>query len=444
MRVPPLSTMLSRVQRGLWRDPDFLRLWSAQTISTFGSLTAGLVLSFLAINTLDATPFQLSLLGVCGLVPAFVAGPFVGVLVDRTRRRPVMIAADVARAIITGTIPVAALTGTLGMGLLYVLAAVMSVLSLSFDVANRAHLPWLVSRSQLTEANSRLTGAGSVVEAAAFASSGGLVRLLTAPFVFVITSLTFLWSAWFVSRIGRPEPAPRDHAARLPVMAGIGSGFRFVATNALLRAVLGSAFVFNLFTSMLGTLYVLYILREIGFSEAISGVSFALGGAAALGGAVFAGRITRRLGVGYAMVAALAVIAVANLLVPLSTEVSLLAFGLILAQQFFGDSAWTVYEIAETSLVQAGAPDRWQGRVQAILRMTQFGGQLLGTLGAGLLPFVLSVRETMVIASAGIALAAVPILVSSVRQLRDIPIIDDEAVTADIVHHAAEHDLPVR
>ncbi|HEV2529515.1 MAG TPA: MFS transporter [Thermomicrobiales bacterium] len=439
-----LSTIRSRLRRGLWQDPDFLRLWSAQTISTFGSLTAGLVLSFLAINTLDASPFQLSLLGMCGLVPAFVAGPFVGVLVDRTRRRPVMILTDISRAIVVGAVPVAALTDTLGMNLLYVLAALMSVLSLSFDVANRAHLPWLVSRTQLTEANSRLTGAGSVVEAAAFASAGGLVRLLTAPFVFVITSLTFLWSAWIVSRIRKPEPRPHDHDARLPVTTEIASGFRYVATTGLLRAVLASAFVFNLFTSMLGTLYVLYILREIGFSEAISGVSFALGGAAALGGAVFAGRITRRLGVGYAMVAALVVIAVANLLVPLSTEASLLAFALILTQQFFGDSAWTVYEIAETSLVQAGAPDQWQGRVQSILRMTQFGGQLLGTLGAGLLPFVLSVRETMIVASVGIALATVPILVSSVRRLRDIPVIDDEAEMEEIAHAAAEYELPVR
>ncbi len=442
--MPALSTLLSPLRRGLWRDPDFLRLWSAQTISSFGSLTAGLVLSFLAINTLDATPFQLSLLGLSGLVPAFLAGPLVGVLVDRVRRRPIMIASDVARAMVAGAIPVAALTDTLGMPLLYVLAALMSVLSLSFDVANRAHLPWLVSRSQLTEANSRLTGAGSVVEAAAFASSGLLVRLLTAPFVFVITSLTFLWSALFVSRIEKPEPRPDDHEARLPVVTEIVSGFRFVATTPLLRAVLGSAFVFNLFTSMLGTLYVLYVLREIGFSEAISGVSFALGGVAALGGAVFTGRITRRLGVGNAMVAALVVIALATLLVPLSTEATLLAFALILAQQFFGDSAWTVYEIAETSLVQAGAPDRWQGRVQSILRMTQFGGQLLGTLAAGVLPFVLSVRETMVVASVGVALAALPIVLSSVRRLRDIPVIDDEAEALEIAHEAAGHELPVR
>lgn len=439
-------SILSSLRRGLWRDPDFLRLWAAQTISTYGSLVTRLALSFLAIGYLEATPFQLSLLGLCALVPAFLAGPLIGVLVDRRRRRPVMIATDLARAAVLSAIPLAALLGVLSMGLLYVLAALMSLLSLSFDVANRAHLPWLVSRAALTEANSKLTGSGSVAEVAAFASAGFLVQALTAPFVFVINALTFVWSALFVSRIVKPEPTPKPSGAHLPILTELRDGIRYVGRSAVLRAVLGSALLFNLFGTMLGTLYVFYVLEEIGFSEGVSGVAFALGGAASLAGAVFAGRITRRLGVGNAMVVAMVMAALANLLVPLSTEANLLAFGLILAQQVVGDMAWTVYEIADTSLIQASAGDASQGRVQAIMRTTRFGGDLLGTLLAGLLPFVVTVRETMFIAAAGMALAALPIVLSSVRHLHDIPIIDDDddgnSVATD--HDASPNAIGVR
>jgi MFS family permease len=417
---------VSRFRTGLWRDPDFLRLWAAQTISTFGSLVAGLALSFLAITSLDATPAQLSLLGVAGLVPAFVAGPLVGVLVDRVHRRPVMVTADLARAVVLSSIPLAAVADALSMGLLYGVAALLGVLSLSFDVANRAHLPWLVSRPSLTEANSKLTGGGSVAEAAAFASAGWLVQWLTAPVVFVINALTMVWSAIFVSRIEKPEPVPAGNEAHPQVLTEFVDGLRYVARHTVLRALLGSSLVFNLFTNLLGTLYIYYVLEEIGFSEGISGVAFALGGGGALLGAVVASRITRRLGVGRAIIAALVVAALANLLVPLSTDATLFAFGLILLQQFLGDAAWTVYEIADTSLVQVSAGDEWQGRVQATMRMTQFGGQLLGTGLAGVLPLLMSVRETMFIAAAGMALAAVPILFSNVLRLRDVPVIEED------------------
>ena len=429
---------MRRFRAGLWRDPDFLRLWAAQTGSTFGSLAMGMALSFLAINQLHATPFQLAVLSVAGLVPAVAAGPWVGVLVDRVRRRPVMVAADLARAVVVLAIPVAALLGGLGMGLLYAVAALTSVLSLSFDVANRSHLPWLVSRSALTEANSKLTGSGSVAEAIAFSSTGWLVQWLTAPVVFVVNAATFVWSAAFVARIAKPEPVPAGDEDRPPVLAEFTAGLRYVVRSAVLRALLGSTFLVNLFQNMLGTLYVYYVLREIGLSAGISGVAFALGGAAALLGAVFTGRITRWLGVGNAMVASLVVAAIANLLVPISTEATLLAFGLILAQQFLGDSALTVYEVADTSLVQASASDEWQGRVQVTLRMSMFAGQLAGTAVAGLLPFLVSVRATMVIAAAGMALAALPILRSGIHRLRDIPVVegDDGLATAQEVSEA--------
>jgi len=437
---------VSRFRTGLWRDPDFLRLWAAQTISTFGSLVGGLAMSFLAIGHLAATPFQLAVLSIAGLVPAVVAGPWVGVLVDRVRRRPVMVAADLARAAVVLAIPVAALLDVLGMGLLYAVAALTSVLSVSFDVANRSHLPWLVSRGALTEANSRLTGGGSVTEAAAFASAGWLVQWLTAPVVFVVDALTFVWSAAFVSRIQKPEPLPTADAVHPPVLAEFVDGLRYVVRSAILRGLFGSTFLANLFQHMLGTLYVFYVLREIGLSEGISGVSFALGGAAALLGAVQTGRITRRLGVGNAMIVSLVVAALANLLVPLSTEATLLAFGLILAQQFLGDSALTVYEIADTSLIQANSGDPWQGRVQATMRMAMFAGQLAGTGAAGLLPFLISVRATMVIGAAGMALAAIPILLSGIHRLRDIPIVgdDDDGDLAAVAQEVSEQVVGFR
>src|SRR5438067_5435464 len=141
---------------GLWQNPDFVKLWTAETISVFGSMVSGTALSFTAILALKATPPQLALLTAANLLPKFVAGLVAGVWVDRLRRRPIMIIADIGRALLLGTIPAAALLGRLRIEQLYAVTFLTGLLTLFFDIANRSYLPTLIGREELVEGNSKL------------------------------------------------------------------------------------------------------------------------------------------------------------------------------------------------------------------------------------------------------------------------------------------------
>src|SRR5687768_3224901 len=166
---------------GLWRNADFVHLWGAATVSTFGSLVTRTALPFTAILLLDASPSAIGILRIAELLPGFLCGLVAGAWVDRLRRKPIMIATDLGRALLIVTIPLAAFLGWLGLGQLYIIAALVSVLSVFFDVAYQSFLPSLVKNDELVGANSKLSSAMSVAEASAFSSAGWLIQLLTAP-----------------------------------------------------------------------------------------------------------------------------------------------------------------------------------------------------------------------------------------------------------------------
>src|SRR5688572_13662707 len=164
---------------GLWRHPDFVRLWSAQTISVFGSLITGTAIPFTAILVLDASPREVALLAAANHVPGLIFGVAAGVWVDRLRRRPVMIAADLGRAALVTTIPLAYAFDALTIGHLYAVALSAGMLTIFFDVAYQSYLPTLVSRDELVEGNSKLAATASVSEFAGFSVSGWLVQVFS-------------------------------------------------------------------------------------------------------------------------------------------------------------------------------------------------------------------------------------------------------------------------
>src|SRR5918997_4077677 len=203
------------MRRGLLRrNANFVHLWGAATVSIFGSLVTRTALPFTAILLLDASPFAISVLRVAELLPGFLFGLVAGAWVDRLRRKPIMITTDLGRALLIATIPLAAFLGWLGLGHLYIVAALVSALSVFFDVAYQSILPTLVRNDELVEANSKLSAALSVAEASAFSSAGWLIQLLTAPAAILVDAFTFVASAGLVARIRNPEiqiePAPAE------------------------------------------------------------------------------------------------------------------------------------------------------------------------------------------------------------------------------------------
>jgi MFS family permease len=408
---------------GLWQHPDFVKLWTGQTISQIGSHITGTALPLAAALTLGATPLQMGLLAATGIAPALLIGLPAGVWVDRLRRRPLLIGADLGRALLLATIPLAALFGALGMAQLYVVGVLTSLLSVCFDVANRSYLPALVERGRLVEGNSKLAASSSLAEIGGPSLGGALVQLITAPFAVAFDALSFLVSAAAIALIRTPEPPPHRQAGQR-LSGAIGEGLAVVWRDPILRALTGSAAIARFFGSAFHTLYVLYLVNELHLPPVIVGVSIGVGGVGALIGAGLAERFTRRVGLGPALIASLLWATAPQMIIPLMAGSPAFVSGLLLATQLVGDVAWSVYFINEISLRQAITPDRLLGRMNASVDVVVGAVGLVGVIGAGALAEVIGMRATLLIGALGLILAATPLIRSALPRLREAPALD--------------------
>jgi MFS family permease len=404
---------------GLWRNSAFLRVWGAATISVFGSLVTRIALPFVAILTLSAGPIEVALLRSLELVAMLLVGFVAGAWVDRLRRRPVMIWADLGRAAILGTIPLAAAGGWLTLPQVFVVAALAAVLTTFFDTADRAYLPTIVSRTELVRANGAMAATMSAVEFAAFGAAGFLVNLFTAPIAILIDAGTFVVSAVLLGTIRRPEPPPVPVADREPVLAEIAEGLRVVVHDPILRGLVYGAMGLAAMWGVFSATWLLYVTQELRMDPAMIGVIAAVGGIGSLGGALVAPRAAERFGLGTVVVVSLLVSAVGNLLIPLAPAgLPLVALAFLLGQQLTSDPAATAFEIAEVSVRQARVKDRQLGRVNATIRVAVVLVQLLATLAAGLLAEAFGLRTVAFLAPLGAVAGAVLVYRSPVRRLR--------------------------
>jgi MFS family permease len=372
----------------------------------------------MAILVLNATPGQIAILRAADLVPGFLIGLMAGVFVDRLRRRPVMIAADIGRALLLGSIPLVALTGHARIEQLYLVALLASILTVFFDIAEQSYIPAVVSRDQLIDANSRLTATQSIAEVGGFGIAGWLVQWFTAPFAIAIDAVTFLVSAVFVTTIRTPEPPPALRVERRSVWREMLEGLAAIRNDPALRAIALSVAAFECCFGIVGTIYSLYALRELGFMPGLLGLVFAVGGVSSLAAAVLASRVTRRFGIGPAMIGGLVLATVGVLFMPLARGAGIVALLLLLAQQVVGDGGATIYEINQASLRQAIAPTALMGRINAGIRFTALGATLLGTAAGALLAQTIGYRPTLVVGALAMFSGALVILRSPVGRRR--------------------------
>jgi predicted MFS family arabinose efflux permease len=397
-----------------------MKLWTGQTISQLGSHIGGSALRYTAILILGATPIQLSLLTAAQMAPALLLGLFAGVWVDRMRRRPLLIAADVGRGLLLFLVPLAYLLGLLRIELLYLVAALAGALGILFDVAYGAFLPAVVGRDRLVEGNSKLSASNSVAEIAGPPLGGTLAQLISAPLALVLDACSFLVSGLLIWRIRAPEPAPEAPAAGRGLRCELAEGLGAALRDPLLRALLGAALTMNLFGGIIGTLYDLYLIRDLALSPALVGLTIGVGGISALAGAFVAEPIARRLGVGPALGGALALSGLTGLLIPLARGPVSVALPMILASQA-ADILFAVYFINETSLRQSIVPPRLLGRVNAGFHVVTIGAGLLGALLGGALGEAIGARPAIAVGVLGVWSACLWIFGSPLRRLRSAP-----------------------
>ncbi len=403
---------------GLWRHPDFMRLWAGQTISVFGSLTTGLALPFTAIVYLDASAFEVALVASSRVLAGICFTLFAGVWVDRLRRRPIMIAADLGRAVIIASVPIAAVFGELRVEQLYAVAFLAGILTTFFDVAYQAYLPTLVEPEQLVEGNSKLAASASVAEFGSFSLAGWLVQLVTAPGAMAVDAASFLFSAASLRAIRTPEPPPPPAADRISVREEVMEGVRVVWRDPRLRAIAGSQMAFASASGMFSSVFVLFVTRDLGFSPGVQGVIYGVGGLTSLGGAAAADWCRRRFGAGVAMMGGLIFGGCGVLLVLGAPDVTVVAAAILVAQQIVSDPGWTVYEINAISLRQAIAPEGVLGRVTAAERFGGLSAMLIASVLAGVLASFIGVRSVLAVGGCCTFVGALIIFASPLRDLR--------------------------
>ncbi|WP_090768746.1 MFS transporter [Nonomuraea maritima] len=396
----------------LLRDAAFRNVYLSSSVSAFGSQVGYVALPLVAVLALHAGPGEVGLLSGLGTLAVLVAGLPAGAWVDRVRRLPVMIAADLARAALFASVPVLWWVGELTMGQLYAVAITAGICTLFFDVASQSLVPQLVGRERLTAANSLLVGTNAAMDISGRSFAGVLVGVVGAPSAIALDALSYLWSAAFLARLRSPGPPPAAPGER--VARRIGDGLLFVFGHPILRAALLQGTMVNLGFPLYAVLLPVLLVSQLGHPEWVLGAYLSIGGLGTLAGSATAHLVGRRLGRGRA-----------------AWIVSLITTPAALVVPFVGDGAWTwiaaagwfvltyrtgLNNVLLVSFRQEVTPDAMLGRMTATTRLLLMGAVGAGGLLAGLIGEVWDVRTAMWAGAACMSLSWLPIFLSPLRQ----------------------------
>jgi MFS family permease len=425
----PGSAPEARPRRGgLWHHLDFRRLWIGETVSQFGTQVSQLALPLVAILIVHATTFEVGLLTALEMAAFLVVGLPAGAWVDRMRFRNVLIVNDLLRAVALGSIPFAQWLGVLSIGQLYAVAVVTGTSTVFFDVAYQSYLPELVHREDLVEGNAKLQASESVSQIAGPGLGGVLIQALTAPYAVLVDAASFLWSAGWVgaiqTRVPKPARQPDRHLGR-----EIKEGLQFVLGNRLLRSIAGCTVSANLSSSMAFAVFYVLLARELGVSAGVIGVIMSTSAIGGLVGSLLASRLAKRLGQGPTIWMSAAFGAPLGFVAPFVHKDWTLGL-LALAQVLWWGSV-VVYNITQVSFRQGLCPPHLLGRMNATMRFLVWGTMPLGGLLGGVLGQTIGVRRTLLVAAILGALAFLPVFLSPLRHMRELPtyVSDDETAS---------------
>ncbi|WP_079148494.1 MFS transporter [Streptomyces agglomeratus] len=406
------------VNSGPLRMRDFRLLLAGAAAGQFGAHVTLVALPLVAVLELEATAFQVGLLTAAETAAFLVIGLPAGAWVDRMRKLPLMIRADVVRAVAMASVPAAGVAGVLTMVQLYVVALVTGVATVFFDVAHQSFLPQLLPRDQLVKGNGALETVRSSAQVTGPGLGGGLVQLLGAHLAVVADAIGYVLSALFLWRIKRPEPRP-EAVPGASLRADIAEGLRFVLGQPLLRVIAAATALGNFFTALLLATQTVFLVRDLGLQPGAVGLVLSAAAVGGLLGALVAGTLAAQLGHARIIWLSALVTGPFALLWPLSEQAGgAVVFALGSGIVFFGA---VVYNVAQVSFRQSLCPPGLLGRMNATLRFLMWGTLPLGALAGGALADGFGARTALVCCAAGFLAVPLPLLLSPLRGMRDLP-----------------------
>jgi MFS family permease len=412
-----------RSRLGLIRHPDFMKLWSAETISQFGTQVSGLAIPLIAALYLNVTPFEFGLIATIEFLPFILLSLPAGVWVDRLRRRPILILGDVGRGLALLSIPIAYELNVLTIWQLYVVGFVTGCLTVFFDVAYQSYLPSLVDRDEILEGNSKLEISRSSAQIVGPGVAGFLIGIVTAPVAIILDSISFFVSGLFVFAIRRKEPpvvVQRTADGKGPGMrAEVAAGLRYVLTHGYLRYIAACTAISNLFSNMVFAVLILYLVRDLQITPEQLGIAFSIASIGFLLGALTANKVGSRIGVGPTIVLGAVIFGPSALLIAAAPRD--LTLPAVSAALFLGGFAGAIYNINQVSFRQAITPPRMQGRMNATMRFIVWGTIPIGSLLGGALGSTIGLQQTIWIGAIGGAFSAVPLFLSPLLKLKTMP-----------------------
>jgi MFS family permease len=422
----------SRWLTGLWLNSDFRKLWGSLTIVHFGGQVTFLALPLTAALMLNASPFEVGILTALEALPYPIFGLLAGVLVDRARKLPVIIACDLGRGVALLAIPVCAWFGALTMALLYIVGFLIGLFTVVGWPAYQVLMTERVGRENLVEANAKIGVADSAAQLVGPGLAGALIQWFTAPFAILLDAGCFFFSAWMLRGIPRRDSdAPK--AERRSVRFEIMEGLRVVWHNRTLRSLVWAIGTWQVFRHAFIAIVVLFAARELGFSAGHVGALFMTAGLGSLGAAAATARLNARFGMGPTMLGGLGGTGVAYLVMGTASGSYWIASLLFGGGLFLLDLTGMIFFINYLSLRQAVTPDRLLGRVTATMIALTVATAPLGGLAGGWIGEHYGLRSAMLFAGVG-ALMLAPLMTwfSPISNLRELPGPQESGITESV------------
>ena len=419
--LPGIHVAMGERRSGLLRDLEFLKFWTGQSISLLGSQFTLLALPIAAAVTLHATPAEMGLLAALQFAPGFLFGLAAGVWLDRARRLPVMVAAQVASAVVLATVPLAAAAHALSITQLYLVAFLAGTAATFFRVAQFSFLPTLAGRDRLVEANARYQTSTTVASLIGPGIAGAAIQLLTAPLAIAVDAASFVVGAVSAASLRVREPA-RDRAPRRHVGREAIEGLAQLWRQPLVRAITATLWIANTGAGVSTAVFVLLFVGRMGVSPAQLGLVFAASSLSSLLGSLLIRPLQRRAGLGPAMALATVLLAAGAVVTAVAAfSERPLVLPLLLTGALIRGFGLMTYNVPQMAIWQAVVPDRMLGRTTAGATLVINAGSVGASLAGGALGQLVGLRWTLLAATAITVLCVLPTGMTRLRDLREVP-----------------------